>query len=245
VKHRTLDGDNTHLMDKLDNQVEYWDRVGPTKPFSHPVNWRRLGSLLTHHSSILDLGCGYGRTLADLSQNSYRHLIGADAAPAMIAAARRRVPAAAFSIVRLPDLPLPDESIDAVLLFAVLTCIPTDDGQRALIREATRVLRAGGLLYISDLWLQPDTRNLQRYDRDRAKYGVYGVFELPEGVVLRHHDRRWIDDLTGGLVRVALDEIRIQTMNGHNAAGFQWFGRKPSPPNPAPKLAGATSMEHI
>ncbi len=209
-----------------DNQVEYWDRVGPTKQFAHPVNLKRLSGLLTPESRIVDVGCGYGRTLLALHDHGYRNLVGVDPAPAMIALARRRVPAAAFEVMDSPGLPFPSESVDAILLFTVLTCIPSDDGQRAIIGEASRVLRSGGLLYVSDLWLQEDQRNRERYDRYRAKHGTYGVFELPEGVVLRHHDRTWIEELTAGLVRVALDDIIVQTMNGHRAQAFQWFGRK-------------------
>lgn len=213
-------------MSNWDNQVEYWDRVGPTKQFGHPVNLERLSGLLTHESRILDVGCGYGRTLLALHDHGFRNLIGVDPAPAMIAAARSRVPAAAFELMEPPRLPFPDLSVDAVILFTVLTCVPSDDGQRAIVREAARVLRPGGLLYVSDLWLQEDQRNRERYDCYRTKYGVYGVFELSEGVVLRHHDPRWIEELMAGFMPAALDDIIVQTMNGHRARGFQWFGHK-------------------
>ena len=81
-------------------------------------------------------------------------------------------------------------------------------------------------MYISDFWLQTDERNVERYRRSQAKYGVYGVFELPEGVVLRHQERRWIDQLTADFTVVTVDEVRVDTMNGHRAEAFQWFGRK-------------------
>jgi SAM-dependent methyltransferase len=123
--------------------------------------------------------------------------------------------------------PLPDASIDGALLFSVLTCVPTNDGQLAIIKELLRLLRPGGLLYISELWLQQDERNLARYDRDEQKYGVYGVFDLPEGVTVRHHDRQWIKQLTRDFQLVALDDIEVTTMNGNPAHAFQWFGLKP------------------
>jgi len=47
----------------LDCQVDYWNRVGPQKPFGHPLNFERLRELLSPDSRILDLGCGYGRAL--------------------------------------------------------------------------------------------------------------------------------------------------------------------------------------
>ena len=216
-------------MQDLDRQIDYWNRLGPTKPFSHPVNFERLAQWLAPDSRILDFGCGYGRVLSLLNRRGYKNLLGVDPAPQMVAAAHQRFPTIlAETLVSPPHLPLPPASLDAVLLFAVLTCIPTDDGQRAIVGEVSRVLRPAGLLYISDLWLQQDARNVRRYVRDQSKYGVYGVFDLPEGVTVRHHARDWIDALTRGYESVALDNIQVQTMNGHPADGFQWFGLKTS-----------------
>jgi SAM-dependent methyltransferase len=216
-------------MPDLDRQIDYWNRIGPGKPFAHPINFARLEQLLSPDSRILDVGCGYGRALELLNDHGYRNVAGADPAPAMIAAARQRVPTIPlYLLASPPNLPLPSASIDAVLWLAVLTCVPTDDGQRAMMTEATRVLRSGGLLYISDLWLQPDARNTARYARDEPKYGIYGTFDLPEGVTVRHHSRRWIAELTQGYETAALDDFQVQTMNGHQASAFQWFGRKPS-----------------
>ena len=52
------------------------------------------------------------------------------------------------------------------------------------------------------------------------------MFALPEGVTVRHHDRRWIEELTLDFDELALDDIDVQTMNGNPAKGFQWFGLK-------------------
>ena len=219
-------------MPNLDRQVDYWNRMGPGKSFGHPVNFDRLSQWLSPNSSILDLGCGYGRALGLLFDRGYHNLIGLDPAPAMIALARERFPAITFDELHCPpQLPLADASVDATLLFTVLTCVPTDLGQRAIVEEVGRVLRPGGLFYISDLWLQTDERNRERYIRDEPKYGTYGTFDLPEGVTVRHHDPRWIEALTRDFHAVALDDINVQTMNGHPAKGFQWFGLKRSDVN--------------
>ena len=201
--------------------------MGPGKTFSHPVNFERLSQWLTPDSRILDIGCGYGRALGLLFDRGYHNLIGFDPAMAMVARARERFPAITFEhLTSPPYLNLPDASVDAVLLFSVLTCVVTDEGQRAIVREAERVLRPGGLLYISDLWLQTDERNRERYIRDARKYRTYGVFDLPEGVTVRHHDPRWITELTRDFDELALDQIDVQTMNGNAAKAFQWFGSK-------------------
>lgn len=212
----------------LDHQLDYWNTEGPQKPFAHPLNLQRLGQWLSPDSRILDFGCGYGRSLGELSKAGYRNLIGFDFSPAMIAAARARFPEITFQETQSSNIPLPDASVDGALLFSVLTCVPTDDGQRAIVRELRRVLRPGGLLYISDLWLQKDERNLARYARDEPKYGTYGVFDLPEGVTVRHHEPKWIETLTRDFETVALDDIEVVTMNGNRAKAFQWFGLKPA-----------------
>jgi SAM-dependent methyltransferase len=211
----------------LDYQHDYWNDVGPAKTFKHPVNIERLGQYVSPDSRIVDVGCGYGRVLGQLYAEGYRNLIGVDPAPQMIAAARDRYPAIDFQeLTAPPALPLADASVEAVLLFTVLTCVPTDEGQRAIIQEISRILKTGGLLYISDLWLQTDERNRQRYLRDQSKYGKYGVFDLPEGVTVRHHDGEWIEELTRDFQRVALDNVDVRTMNGNPAKAFQWFGLK-------------------
>jgi SAM-dependent methyltransferase len=216
-------------MQDLNRQLDYWNRVGPRKPFAHPVNFERLEQRLSSDSRIVDIGCGYGRVLGQLFDRGYQNLIGFDLAPSMIAMAREHFPAISFAeISSPPQLPLTDSSVDATLLFAVLTCVPTNQGQREIVEEVRRVLRPGGLFYISDIWLQDDERNRERYLRDEPKYGTYGVFDLPEGVTVRHHDPVWIETLTRDFDTLALDHIDIQTMNGHPAKGFQWFGLKRS-----------------
>jgi SAM-dependent methyltransferase len=214
-------------LQDLNHQLAYWNRVGPGKSFGHPMNFERLDQWLDRGSRILDLGCGYGRVLGSLFEHGYHNLIGLDPATAMVALARERFPPITFEeIIAPPHLDLPSASVDAVLLFSVLTCVPTDEGQRAIVREVGRVLRPGGLVYISDLWLQTDERNQDRYLTGQLKYGTYGVFDLPEGVTVRHHDRRWIEELMQDFAELALDAINVYTMNGNAAQGFQWFGSK-------------------
>jgi len=213
---------------RLDLQIDYWNQVGPTKPCAHPVNVEQLGRWVSPTDRILDYGCGYGRALGFLHVNGYTNLIGVDPAPAMIDAARQNFPAISFDVLNdYQRVQLPDASVDGVLLLSVLTCVPTNEGQRAIISEIIRVLRPGGVLYISDMFLQTDSRNVERYVRDEKKYGIYGIFDLSEGVTVRHHTRGWIEILTKDFDSLELEEISVHTMNGHSAKAFQWFGRKP------------------
>jgi SAM-dependent methyltransferase len=205
----------------LANQAAYWDSAGTTKTFGHPVerSWLdRLGP----EARILDYGCGYGRLTGLLAEWGFENVEGVDVAPNLIARAREEHPGARFAVLDdSPRLEDGDGSVDAVLLFALLTCVPTDDGQRALVAELRRVLRPGGLLYVSDLCLQQDERNVARYDEFAAKYGTYGIFETGDGAVCRHHDPDWFGELFAGLERVADRQVLMRTMNGNPIVGTQ------------------------
>lgn len=206
--------------------MNYWDGVAQHKRFSHPMRLEWLERDLDTRARILDYGCGYGRTLEDLAQAGYQNVVGVDFSKAMLARCRQGFPG--VNLIRNDGRTLPFESasIDAVLLFATLTCIPQNEAQRALIAEVERVLRPGGLLYISDLLLNEDMRNCERYERDAGVYGTFGVFELPEGVVVRHHRREWIKELTASFAQLEYEPFRVITMNGNTSAAFQYLGRR-------------------
>jgi SAM-dependent methyltransferase len=209
------------------SQVSYWDRVAHEKHFSHPLRRDWLGRYLKNPlAKILDYGCGYGRTLAELSQAGYEHAIGTDFSEAMLRRSRRDLPKSMLVRNDGSVLPFKSGSIDAVLLFAVLTCIPDDNNQRQLLSEVKRVLRSGGLLYISDLLLNDDLRNRERYERHAERYKCYGVFELPEGVVVRHHRKEWIEELTRAFLQLEYEPFTVTTMNGNASSAFQYLGRK-------------------
>jgi SAM-dependent methyltransferase len=149
-----------------------------------------------------------------------------DPSPGMLARARREHPGVLLVRAAPGPLPFRDGSFDAATLFAVLTCIPGDDAQRSLVAELRRVVRKGGGLYVSDLLLNDDERNRARYDAARGRGLTYGVFELPEGAVLRHHDPAWIEELFRGFTPVLSSEFVATTMNGHTSRAFQLVVRR-------------------
>ena len=209
-------------------QVSYWDRVANEKRFSHPLKLDWLGRYSKQQACILDYGCGYGRTLAELSQAGFPNLVGLDFSEAMLARAHAIAPRSGLVRNDGHSLPFKDDCFDAVLLFAVLTCIPDGNQQLSLLAEVARVLRPGGLLYLSDVLVNNDQRNRERYERDAKKYKCYGVFALPEGVVVRHHKREWIKEITGSFQELEYEAFNVTTMNGNASAAFQYLGRKPA-----------------
>jgi SAM-dependent methyltransferase len=209
-----------------EDQRGYWDRAAHSKSFGHPVNWDMVRRFLAPDSSILDYGCGYGRVCGLFRDKRYGSIVGADSSPAMIDLARSRFPGIDFRLVESSSFPFEEGTFDLVLLFAVLTSAPADADQTTIVSGALRVLRPHGVLYVSDLLLQTDKRNLRRYGRYSGKYGTYGVFELPDGGVVRHHDISWIRSLLADFEEITFVDVDVMTMNGHRAKGFQYLGRK-------------------
>jgi SAM-dependent methyltransferase len=203
----------------------YWDANAAAHSFTHPLNLRWLADL-PKSARILDYGCGYGRTVAELAAAGWTNAVGVDFSAAMIARGHAARPA--LDLRHVAGLPLaePDGAFEAVILFAVLTTIPDDDEQGALMAELRRLIRPGGLIYVSDYLLQTDARNVARYEAGAARHGAYGVWDREDGGVFRHHTREALDALMTGFDLVAEAEVETTTFSGAKVTAIQWLGRR-------------------
>lgn len=206
-------------------QKEYWSSVSEKKEFTTPFQAEEFSKYVKRDRVILDIGCGYGRTLDELYHNGYRNLIGIDFSKGMIERGKQQFPYLDLRVKEDAEIALPDASVDAVILFAVLTCIRTDEEQRELLAEIKRILKPQGILYVNDFLLNTDERNLLRYEKYKETYGVYGVFELPEGAVCRHHDEAWIKQLFKDFSEQEYRHLTFTTMNGNQSNGFYFIGQ--------------------
>lgn len=213
-------------MNRLDRQEAYWDGKAKDKCFNHPLRMAKFRELVPLDGGILDYGCGYGRTCAALQAHGYTDVTGVDISERMIARGKTLHPHLRLRHLAAPPLPFADESFAACTLLAVLNCIPTDEGQRELFDELHRVLRPGGILYLSDYPLQQDARNTARYEQFQAKFGTYGIFETPDTGVFRHHAMPWVHELLARFAILEEENLDVLTMNNNKAVIFQIMARK-------------------
>ena len=207
-------------------QKEYWNEVSSTKQFTIPIMRDLFSAYVSKEDQILDVGCGYGRVMNELYEQGYKKLIGIDFSKGMIERGHRQFPYLDLREKTSEKIDLEDDCVDAVILFAVLTCIYRDEEQKILIDEIRRVLRPGGILYIGDYLINEDDRNQKRYEKYESVFGTYGVFELPEGAICRHHSEEYIRSLLKEFETLEFFPTTYTTMNGHSATGFCYFGRK-------------------
>jgi ubiquinone/menaquinone biosynthesis C-methylase UbiE len=95
--------------------------------------------------TVLDFGCGVGR-FTDWLEARAHTVIGIDASPEMVAAARRLHPGSRCQWLTSADerLPLADASVDRILSVWVLQHVLDNARLEELIAEFSRVLKPGG-----------------------------------------------------------------------------------------------------
>ncbi|WP_407286079.1 class I SAM-dependent methyltransferase [Streptomyces sp. BP-8] len=210
----------------------FWETTGSAKTFTHPLDPELLKAYLPRDARVLDYGCGYGRLTAELAGLGYHRVRGVDVSAALIARGRREHPG--LELMRWAGFPLPFEDgfFDAALLFAVLTCVPRDADQSAIVGELGRLVRPGGVLYLSDVPVQDDALNRERYARFAGRYGTYGVFETPDGGVFRHHPPQRLRALlrAAGFGVVAERTGSVATPDGRTAERLQIIARREGSP---------------
>ncbi len=209
-----------------DSQHDYWNRVANTKVFTHPIDSSLLGRYINKNAVIVDYGCGYGRLVSALRDAGYTNVSGFDTSEELINRGKNDGVPNLFFLDDLDKIPVEDSSVDCILLFAVLTCIPANRAQKALVDLLHRKLKKGGVIYISDYYLQNDATEVGRYTYLNDDNDNFGVFSLPEGVTFRHHTPEWIASLLKSFDIREEKAIEVRTMNGHSADAFQLVGQR-------------------
>lgn len=94
-------------------------------------------------ASILDLGCGDGRPIAEVLLGDGFELYGVDASPTLTAAFRRRFPDAHVACEPVEESPFFRRTFEGVIAIGLLFLLPADV-QCDLIRRVARALSPGG-----------------------------------------------------------------------------------------------------
>ena len=140
-------------------------------------------------STVLELGCGNGKTLAGMPNDWI--IVAVDISPEALCLSRNLTASAELILANACLLPFQDNSFDAVFAFHVTGHLLGSD-RPALAREAARVLRKGGKLFF---------REFGKEDM-RAGHGrelEQGTFRRGSGIFTHYFDESEVMGLFGDL----------------------------------------------
>lgn len=114
--------------------------------------WEETNFLLDNYlkpgDKILDLGCGHGRYFPLFRKKNVQYF-GIDSSEELINIAKENYPAGSFQVGEALNLPFSDNFFNKIYSIAVLHHLPSDELRLKFLKEAKRVLGAGGLLILT------------------------------------------------------------------------------------------------
>lgn len=199
--------------------TEYWNNEGAQKVFTHPISSEWLADL-DRESSVLDLGCGYGRLTSDLRREGFRNIVGFDSSAPLIERAFRENPGASYA----NDINvLANKSFDLILCFSLFTSCPLIDEQLELMSLINSYTRESACLYISDYETGDNPHYRDRYEQ--RELNTYGCFKSATAI-FRHHEPGHFDDLLSDWRKFEEQTLSSETLNGNEITIHQYLYEK-------------------
>lgn len=114
-------------------------------------------AVLKEGDNILDVACGNGHLLGELSKKAKVNAFGVDISENMIAAAREKYPDCTFAVGPCTPLKFEDESMDVITVSCAFHHFETP---RIFADECMRVLKENGKVFIAEPFFSPVVRLL-------------------------------------------------------------------------------------
>ena len=129
--------------------------------------------------TILELGCGRGdltRLMANHGKGRRILATEVDKTQHALNLAANDLPNVRFELAGAQNIPAADETFDRVLMFKSLHHVPVD-AMRAALTDIKRVLKPGGLLYISEPLFQGDFNDVLRifHNEERVREAAFNA----------------------------------------------------------------------
>jgi ubiquinone/menaquinone biosynthesis C-methylase UbiE len=173
------------LSRSFEDVAELYERTRPTYP-PEAIDWLAEQLHIDAASTVLDLGAGTGKLTRAFIGRS-RHVIAVEPGPEMLAQLRRVLPDAEAVLGAAEDIPLEDDSVNAVVCGQSFHWFRFDEA----LSEIGRVLRSGGGLGV--IW------NMRHPD-DPLQKEMRGLL-APLVPRVRMRERPSVDHLVGSALR--------------------------------------------
>jgi len=105
--------------------------------------------IIKDNDSVLDVACGTGLFLSEINRKNHINGYGVDIAEEMIKVASSKYPMFNFQVAGCENIPFDDGIMDIITVCAAYHHFPDVD---SFAREAERLLKPDGVLYIADVY---------------------------------------------------------------------------------------------
>lgn len=166
---------------------------------------------LEEHDRLLDVGCGAGylsRYLTPLCR-----YFGVDMTESLIDKHMKALPDHRVSVAEATDIPYPDGIFDKVMCFGVCHYFPDLEYFVTFLREAERLLRPEGLVFVGDL-PRKSSRTSHLLFEERWFQGVVSRGLYPPNDTDRFNILMTKEDLQHTIINIEDREEKVFTMSG-------------------------------
>jgi len=158
-------------------------------------------SYLPKEGKIMDAGCGLGKWVIYLKQRGY-DIVGIDDSELAVAKMKSFDESLQVELGNILDIHYPDSSIDAYISMGVIEHF--EDGPTSVLKEAYRVLKPGGLIFVS----VPTENIMRKLIRRPIRTAIYAI---PNSLMKL---RSALGDLKRHSLRAAIGAIMPETIKG-------------------------------
>jgi ubiquinone/menaquinone biosynthesis C-methylase UbiE len=161
-----------------------WRDMDPRKIPSTLTVSGELFTYIDKESKIVDLGCGSGKTIFDLTKQGFKYLTGVDVNFGAVRTARNEgirneIGFTEFIVADATQLPFCDRAFDFGIMQALLTVLINPHDLVLSFNEAFRLLKPRGHLYIADFARTDNIEKYrERYDPSISMSGFDGTFPV-------------------------------------------------------------------
>ncbi|MDR2901396.1 MAG: class I SAM-dependent methyltransferase [Treponema sp.] len=106
---------------------------------------------------VLDVGCGNGTLIHEISQKGSIEAYGVDISPNMIAECKKRYVGIQFDVSSAESFQFEDDSLNVITICCVLHHL---NDAELFVKEAKRVLKKDGVLLIAEIWIPAIIRQI-------------------------------------------------------------------------------------
>ena len=221
------------------NSVEDWKKFKGVKIPSSLELEPVIFDYLKKDLKIIDIGCGFGKTVFELYQKGYKNIYGIDVNDNGIKTAKNAskilTPKPIFSVENAISLSFSGEEFDFAISQAFWTTIISKSERIKIIKEIGRIVKKGGLIYIADFgqtWNQPHYNQVYKNGIEKKyEIGTFEVFDKVTGkfkYLAHHYTKEDFEELLkeGSFKDIIYKQTIFTTQSGNKINGHVFLAIK-------------------